>query len=299
MRTSLRRLLFAIAGVAAVVLQTRGNLTPLQAQAPGRERTMFVSALDSKGEPVAGLGPEAFVIREDGARREVLHVSKATEPMDVAILVDNSAAMADDLLYLREAVSGFAARMGPANPVALIGLADRPTILVDYTRDAMRLSEGAGRLFAMSGSGMTLLDAVVETSKGLVRRNASRAVIVPVVTDGVEFTNRYSGDVTKALVQGRIALHAVTVGKFDYSDDHAVRERSFFLEAGPRESGGQRSFLVSAHGLAPALQRLARELSSQYKVVYARPESLIPPEKSTVSPGRPGLTMRGTPARGE
>ncbi len=287
-----------VAVVAAILLQTHG-LPPLHAQAVGRDRTMFVSALDNRGEPVEGLGPEAFVIREDGVRREVLRVSKATEPMDVAILVDNSAAMAEALTHVREAVSGFAAGMAPANTVALIGLADRPTVIVDYTRDAIRLADGTGRLFPMSGSGMTLLDAVVETSRGLVRRNSSRAVIVPVITDGIEFTNRYSRDVTKALVEGRIALHAVTVGQFDYAEDHAVRERAFFLEAGPRDSGGQRTFLLSAHGLTPALQRLARELSSQYKVVYARPESLIPPEKSTVSSGRPGVTMRGTPARGE
>ena len=47
-----------------------------------------------------------------------------------------------------------------------------------------------------------------------------------------------------------------------------------------------------------ALQKLARELSAQYKVVYGRPESLIPPEKIEVSSGKAGVTMRGAPARG-
>ena len=59
---------------------------PVSAQAP-RERTMFVSAVDQKGEPVGELGPNDFVIREDGAAREVLRVSHATEPIDIAILV--------------------------------------------------------------------------------------------------------------------------------------------------------------------------------------------------------------------
>jgi VWFA-related protein len=269
------------------------------AQSPGRERTMFVSAVDAKGEPVDGLGPEAFVIREDGVRREVLRVSKATESIDIAVLVDNSSAMADKLTYFRGALATFVARLAPANQVALVTLADRPTISVDYTRDASRLASGVGRVFPSSESGMTLLDAVVETSRGLARRDASRAVIVPVITDGIEFTNRYFLDVVKALTTDRIAVHAVTVGPFAHTEEHAIRERSFFLEAGPRESGGQRIFLLSAHGIDGALQRLARELSSQYKVVYARPASLIPPEKATVAPGRAGVTMRGTPARGE
>ena len=50
--------------------------------------------------------------------------------------------------------------------------------------------------------------------------------------------------------------------------------------------------------LDASLQRLARELSSQYKVVYGRPQSLIPPEKIAVSSGKAGVTMRGAPARG-
>jgi hypothetical protein len=43
---------------------------------------------------------------------------------------------------------------------------------------------------------------------------------------------------------------------------------------------------------------LARELTSQYRVVYARPDSLIPPEQLDVRVQRPGLTVRA-PTRAE
>ena len=48
----------------------------------------------------------------------------------------------------------------------MITLADRPTIRVDYTNDAKRLSDSVGSLFSMPNSGMTLLDAVLETAEG-------------------------------------------------------------------------------------------------------------------------------------
>ena len=260
---------------------------------------MFVSAVDSSGEPVDGLGPDAFVIREDGVRREVLRVSRAVEPIDIALLVDNSAAVSDELTFLREGLSKFVAKMAPGNNIALIALADRPTIFVDYTSDPKRLSSGIGRLFAMAQSGMTLLDGIVETTEGMARRETPRAVVVPVITDGVEFTNRYFRDVVAALQKANAALHAVTIGQFYYSEEHGTRERSFLLDAGPRLSGGQQISLLSPHGLDQSLQRLARELSSQYKVVYGRPQSLIPPERTEVSSARAGVTMRGTKARGE
>jgi VWFA-related protein len=298
MRTSPRPILIvtvacigALAGFSAA-LDARQN-------ANTRERALFVSAVDKDGEPVTGLGPDAFIVREDGVRREVLRASRATEPIDIAVLVDNSTAASDEITFFREAVTKFVVKMAPGNNVALIGLADRPTILVDYTNDPKRLSDAAGRLFPMPQSGMTLLDAIIETSQGLGRRETPRAVIVPVITDGIEFTNRYSTDVVAALDRADAALHAVTIGQFSYSEEHGIRERSFLLSNGPSKSGGQQITLLSPHGLDQALQRLARELSSQYKVVYGRPQSLIPPERTEVSSAKAGVTMRGAPARGE
>ena len=88
---------------------------------------------------------------------------------------------------------------------------------------------------------MTLLDGIFETSRGLARRETPRAVIVPVFTDGIEFTNRYSNDVVKALQEQDVALHMVTIGQFYHSEEHSTRERSFLLDAGPRGSGDSAS----------------------------------------------------------
>jgi VWFA-related protein len=296
-RLSWLRLAVALALVLASALAPSPQR--LLAQAASRERTLFVSALDDKGEPVDGLGPDAFVVREDGVRREVLRVSRATEPIDIAILVDNSAAAADEIMFFRDALAKFVATMAPNNQIAVITLADRPTISVDYTNDPKRLSDAVGRLFAMPGSGMTLLDAILETSRGLEKRETPRAVILPVFTDGTEFTNRYSKDVDAALKKAKASLYMVSMGTFVHTEEQGIRERSFLLDEGPRATGGHRVNLLAPTGLRDALPRVARELSSQYKVVYGRPESLIPPEKIEVAAAKNGLTMRGTPARGE
>lgn len=294
----LRSIRVAAAFAVAATLVASG-LSSVSAQRDRRDRTLYVSAVNEKGEPVAGLGPDAFVVKEDGTRREVLRVSPATEPMDIAILVDNSTAAADDITFLRSSLSKFVQTMASGNKIAVITLADRPTIKVEYTEDAVRLKGAVTSLFSTPMSGMTLLDAIYETVNGLQKRETPRAVVVPVITDGVEFTTRYFRDIVDTLVKNRVALHMVTIGPFYHDEEHSMRERSFLLDAGPRESGGQRISLLSAHGLDGAMDKLAKELRSQYKVVYSRPESLIPPEKVTVTAGRSGLTVRGTEARGE
>ena len=290
------RVATACAVTAALVATA---LTSVDAQRDRRERTLFVGAVTDKGEPVEGLGPDAFVVKEDGVRREVLRVAPATEPMDIAILVDNSTAAADEITFLRSGLSKFVQTMATGNKVAVITLADRPTIKVEYTDDAVRLKEAVSSLFSTPQSGMTLLDGIFETVNGLQRRETPRAVLVPVITDGVEFTTRYFRDIVNTLVKNHVALHMVTIGPFYHDEEHGTRERSFLLDAGPRESGGQRISLLSAHGLDGAMDKLAKELRAQYKVVYSRPESLIPPDKVTVTAGKSGLTVRGTEARGE
>lgn len=279
--------------VAVAVLSSPNS--PLTAQA--RERTLFVSAVNDKGEPVEGLGPDAFVVREDGRRREILRVSRATEPLDIALIVDNSQATADEITFIRDGVSKFVAAMDIEHRIAIIGLAERPTVLVQYTTDKMQLGTAAGRLFSIASSGMTLLDALYETSRGLRRRESLRAAFIPVITDGTEFTNRYSRDVVKELRESGAALHVVAIGRFPYSDEHAIRERSFLLDDGPKATGGQRIQLLIANPLASTMERLARELSSQYKVVYARSDSLYNTGAVEITPGRAGITVRGTPAR--
>jgi hypothetical protein len=285
----------ACAAVVSVELVRAGA----QGQVPAREGTLYVSAVDGKGEPVQGLGVSDFVVREDGTRREVLRVSRAVDPIDIAFLIDNGSTSEDAISHVRLGLTRFVSAMSRQNSIAIVGLADRPTILTDYTMEPARLNQGIGRLFTQSASGVTLLDALVEVSRGLERRETARAVIVPVITDGVEYSNRNYRDVLEALDRAGVGLHTFAIGVFDFSSDDPIRNRAFVLDEGTRTSGGQHVTLLTASAVPRALEKLSRELSSQYKVVYGRPESLIAPEKARVESARIGVTMRGTPARGQ
>jgi Ca-activated chloride channel family protein len=270
---------------------------PADAQGP-RERTMFVSAVDQKGEPVGGLGPDDFVIREDGAAREVLRVSHAIEAIDIAILVDDSAASEALIPRVREALRSFIANMSTGNQIAIVGLADRPTILANYTSNTKLLQDAIGLLWPRTRAGTTLMDGLFEVARGLERRETPRAVIIPIITDGGDFPYRQYEQVMPEVKQAGAAIHAIAIGHFASTDHDELRNRSRILSDGTRESGGQRISLLSEISVQQALDRLGRELSSQYKVVYGRPDSLIPPDKIQVSARRPGVTMRGTLERG-
>jgi len=223
---------------------------------------------------------------------------KSVEPIDIALLVDDSAASEQLIPRVREALRPFIAKMSMGNQIALIGLADRPTILTNYTSNPTLLEKGIGLLWPRTRAGSTLLDAIYEVSRGMERRETPRAVIIPVITDGGDFANRQYDQVMEEVKRAGVAIHAITVGNFNSTDDEELRNRGRVLAEGTRTSGGQRVNLLTPTAVQQALERLARELSSQYKVVYGHPESLIPPTKFEVNARRPGITMRGTPERG-
>jgi VWFA-related protein len=263
-------------------------------QAGARERTLYATVVDKNGEPVTDLTVNEFVVREDNARREVLRVSRAVDPMALAILVDNSAAAEDDIRNIRDGLTKFIEEMRAENDVALIGLADRPTVLQDYTRNGELLKSAVGRLFAQPSSGMMLLEAIVEVSRGLAQREEPRANIVAILTDGTEFSTQHYDQVLDALKAGGGALHALTVGTFAATMSDELRNRGMVLDQGPRRSGGERHPLLSSMSIGATLGKVARQLKNQYKVVYGRPESLIQPTTVAVTVTRPGLTARGT-----
>jgi hypothetical protein len=260
---------------------------------------MYVSVVNEQGAPVPNLGPSDFIVREDKVEREVLRAGPATDPMQVAVLVDNSAAARDGINDLRKALHDFVnvMMMQPdltgKTEMALTTLADRPTIVTDYTTNAAELHKGVDRIFSQPGSGTLLLEGIIEICKGIKARESKRPVIVAITTEGQEFSERYHDLVLDPLKSSGASLHALVVGPMSRGMSDAERERGIVLDEGTSLTGGRRENVLASMGLPAKLKELANELTHQYLVTYAHPESLIPPERITVASKRPGLTARG------
>jgi VWFA-related protein len=272
--------------------------TASPASAQVEERVIYASVVDQAGQPVTDLTAGDFVVREDRFAREILRVSRAYEPMQIALLVDNSQALESHVSDLRRGISALVKGLHEANQIALISLASRPTIVVDYTRDLPRLEAGVSRIHAESGTGAYLLDGIRETSIGLVKRDARRPVIVVVTAQGPEMSDRDHAEVLKELRRSGATLLAIviTMGGGSRTNEHG-REREYVLNEGTNATGGRHEEVGTTSSLEMKLTQVAAELSNQYRVVYAHPQELIPPESIQVSVRRPGLTARGTPMK--
>ena len=284
---------------AAVAMLCLAAPAGLSAQA--RERVAFVSVVNrATGVPLTDLTPRDIVIREDRVTREVLRVTRASGPMPVAVLVDNSAAAEPAIADLRSALTSFVTALGGVGPVSIISMAERPTLVTDYTVQTTSVLAGIQRLFARPGSGVTLLDAVLETSRGIQKREGERAAIVILIAGGVEQSAVHYTRALELLTASGATLHAVVLsppGRAGFDD--ATRQRDMLLDRGVNGTGGSRRDVLASMAFGPALADLARTLTHQFRVVYARPQTLIPPDSFEVAAAAPGHSAYGTAARGQ
>ena len=285
-------LLLLTLGVCALTLPLAAQ-APRQAQATdGKTRDIYVSVVDGNGAAVTGLTAKEFTVREDGVAREVLKVAPATAPLDIVLLVDDSQAATNAIPYLRDGLTRFAKQLSGKASIGLVTIGERPTSVVERTKDVATLQKGISRLFARPGSGAYLLEAILDTSRGFQKRDTERPVIVAIATEGVEFSNQPYERVLDALYESGATLHVLMVGSPSTSMADEIRNRNITVAQGTEGTGGRREQLLTELAIPDALTKLADELLNQYVVTYGRPEALVPPKKVEVSVSKSGATAR-------
>jgi len=213
--------------------------------------------------------------------------------LSVAFIVDDTQATQPAIQMIREAMETFIKALDGKAEIALVTFGDRPTIVVDYTTDQKKLLDGSHRVFPRSDAGGNLLDTLVDVSKGLQKREPKRPVIVVLMVDnGVEFSNRYYEQVLDVIEKTRAPLNVVALGQPSTNLSDELRNRNQVIALGTERTGGRRDHVIALTAAAPAMKRVAADLLNQYVVTYTRPETLIPPQKIEVTVTKPGLTAR-------
>ena len=299
-----------LAGLAGAALAISAGAAP-SAQTPaqiavreGLARNVYIAATDEKGAPAADLTPQELTVKEDGASRNVLDVRPATEPMQIVLLIDDSGPGIRDI---REGVASFVRIVQDSAEVAIVSTAKQNTVLVDFTSDPGALVNAIDRLTTRTTTGGYLLDAIQETARTLVRREAPRPVIVVLALEGTEYSNVSSRQVLEDVRRSGAVVHVVSVGKpsmrtmttwnqrptdsVHQALDETLARSAVFADA-TRQSGGRLEQMGQATGIPTTLSQIAYELRDQLVVTYARPQSAKPVEKIEIAVKRRGVKVR-------
>ena len=280
--------------VVASALGLSSLATTLEAQGSGRQRTLLVSATSEDGVPLETLTPEDVVVREDGVAREVVKVSRSAEPVDITLVIDNSVASTRALQDMRIGLEKMVATFAGPHPITVMTVADRPTVQVNSTTSKAQLLRGVKRLFVQPDAGATTSEGIIEAAKAVSKRKPARAAIIVITSFGTEFSDRGFQLALDALAESGATLHVLELQDTQQADvtNQNVRDRNIVIDRGTTDTGGTRELLLTNQSLSDALQKVGRAATSQFQVVYGRPDTLIPARKVEVFSARPTVKVR-------
>jgi hypothetical protein len=293
-----------VGGVGAVAAGSRSLNEAGRIQSD--TRTVHVSVADRDGSGVVDLQAAELEVKVGGKTQQVISARQAVVPLRIAIIVSDAGTGA-----FQQAIANFMQKLLGHAEFRLVSVIVQPETVVDYTSSGGALREGVLRLGPRGRQrGAQLMEAIHEVTKN-VRREGTRPVIV-VVRVGAEATTTVPGDQVREQLQksGAILYVVSTVGaqraapsqarpgisaeqaqlRADEDADAAL-DLGQVLGDGTRESGGRHDQIVSTT-MTPALERVAAELLNQYEITFARPAGGKPGDKLSVSPTRPGITIR-------
>ena len=214
-------LFFLLLITAASVLSTSSAQNPKPSQSPSpspspeeeidpadvisvntAEVLLPVTVRDTSGQIVKGLTRADFRVFEDGAEQPLSELSLREVPVDVALLVDASSSVADNLDDFRQAVEGFATHLNSEDRISLIQFDDRVLLLQDWTSSRVQLRRALRRL--APGMFTRFHDAMLLATRDQLPRSSARHALI-VLTDGIDSGRGATFDTAL-----RSALHAQT-----------------------------------------------------------------------------------------
>ena len=262
-------------------------------------RRVYFNAFDRNGAVVIDLTAPEITVKEGGKNREVASLRPATEPLQIAILVDDNGTG-----LFRVAVARFIEGLLGRAEFSVITVTGQPKKLTPFTGNSDVLREAINQLNARPGSpdGGQLLSGIHESALDFERRKVERPIILALTVGGEEHTPLPPHHVLDQLRKSGAALHVVSViGSTQRTTAPANRASDLLNENlglneilgdGPKRSGGHREEIPAIAGALTGLQQLAEALKRQYVVEYTLPEGVKASDRFSIATRRKDVTLR-------
>jgi VWFA-related protein len=263
-------------------------------------RTLSVVVTDAKGRPVEGLAREEVAVLENGVARDVADIGPDRRPLVVVVIVDSSADVGSALrLSLVDAVTGFLRKLPRGTRYTLWTTGERPTRRVELTDDVAQAAAALRKVFPQGGS--TLLDALVEAPRDLQRElkaakaEGARTAVVALAGLSTEFS---SSDRLGVVEQARDSADVFSAVVFEEREPgfEELTRYEYALGSLAKLSGGLYERVLSSLAVEKALDKVASDLTSRYRLSYATLGALKE-RRIEVQVARPGARVRVSPPR--
>ena len=218
-----------------------------------------VTVTDAIDRPIEGLRKEDFRLFEDDVEQNIVYLSGEDAPASVGLIFDASGSMRAKMETSVEAVDQFFRTTLPGDEFLLVRFSDKPVLMTGFTDDTHEISSW---LHSIRAGGWTALnDAIyLGIQKMKAAKNSRKALFI--LSDGGDNNSRYSGAEIRDLVREadvRIYSIGLLLG---------MLQGGRFLEKVSEETGGRMIRVRKLDELPEAIDKLSRDLRSQYVLGY-------------------------------
>ena len=226
---------------------------------------------DPMNRLVTGLDQVNFELYENGQRQEIRHFSSEDAPISLGVIFDMSGSMGNKIEKSKEAVVEFFRTANPDDEFFMIGFADKPQLVADFTSSIEKIQ---GQLVYTVPQGRTaLLDAIyLGINKMKQAKHQKKALLI--ISDGGDNHSRYTESEIRSLVkEADVQIYAI--GIFD-SSPSTEEERSgpAMLSEITDVTGGRTFTIDNPNELADVATKIGIELRNQYVLGY-RPKNPV------------------------
>jgi VWFA-related protein len=240
-----------------------------------------VAVTDKKGNFIKDLGPDDFVVYEDGKKQTIALFAAGLEEswiglapdlkeelsgsQVIGLLMDASGSMEDDMRLVREAAVKFLSNIPKTEHLLIIDF-DENIRVSSYTSDDQRsITE---RIDEVEAEGWTALyDAVATFLERVYGVNGKKTLVV--FSDGVDSRSILGqGECIDVVKASDVTIHSIQFGQSIRRNIGRAHQQGRFLRRIADLTGGSYSLARSLESIDEFYDRILEELFSQYTLGY-------------------------------
>ena len=282
MRLFFRSILFAVVAATVWLLSDSSIIdAQQQTQQPPPQPPSFRSGVDvvslnitvtdlDRGF-VTDLQQDNFAVYEDGVRQHVNFFTRTQLPIALALLLDTSASMDEEMATAQEAAIGFSQRLRREDLAEVIDFDSRVEILQGFTDDVEELESAIRRTSAGGSTSLynALYISLKDLAKAPLREVDVRREAIIVLSDGEDTSSLVSFDeVLELAKRSETIIYSIGLQSENSRARTGFREADFVLRQLAQETGGRAFFPDDISELSEIYRQISDELSSQYSVGY-------------------------------
>jgi VWFA-related protein len=215
-----------------------------------------VSVTDPLDRPVTTLPQSSFRLLEDGVEQTITSFVQEEAPVSLGLLFDSSGSMKNRIGASVEALHLLFETAIPGDEFFLVRFSDRARLLCGFTPDTAEVRRTLGAVHARGWT--ALLDAVA-LGAHTMRSAKNRRRVLLVLSDGADNNSRFSeAEIRRMVVESDLRIYGI-----------GVLHRPRLLQQLAEETGGHVLVAQSLSELPSVVERLSREIRSEYLLGYS------------------------------